>query len=58
MVGDDCPVKVKKDIKEEIDELRFVMRKKSLSQVIATLLLFYKDNKKTFKEWKKKRKNG
>ena len=53
MVGDDCQPKIKRDLKEELDELKFVMRKKSLSEVVETLFLFYKAHKKEFKEWNK-----
>ncbi len=52
MVGDECPTKVKKPLKEELDELKFVMRAKSISQVIENLFLFYKSHKPEYRKWK------
>jgi len=53
MVGDDCQTKIKKDVKGELEELKFVFREKSISGVIKTLFLFYKSHKKEFKKWNK-----
>lgn len=55
MVGDVCQPKVKRNVKEEIENLEFV-RKHSFSRIVEILLLFYKDHKKEFKEWYKKKK--
>lgn len=38
-------------ILEELDNLRFVNRKKSYSYRIALFIKYYKKNKKTFEKW-------
>jgi len=56
MVNDDCQTKLKKVVKDKLDELEFVKRKETYSQTIETLTSFYESHKTTFQKWWKKQK--
>lgn len=54
MVNDDCQTKIKKAVKDKLDDLEFVKRKETYSQTIETLMAFYDNHKPTFQKWWKK----
>jgi hypothetical protein len=54
MANDDCQVRLKKAIKEKLDELEFVKRKETYSETLQTLIAFYNNHKKEFEKWWKK----
>ena len=56
MVNDDCQTKLKRAVKDKLDELEFVRRKETYSQTIETLTAFYESHKTTFQKWMKKQK--
>ena len=41
----DCQVRIKKAVKDKLDELDFVKRKETYSQTLETLISFYKAHK-------------
>jgi hypothetical protein len=53
MVGEDCQVRIKKLIKQDLENLEFVRKKHSYSQIVNLLICFYKDNKGGFEKWQK-----
>ena len=55
MVNDDCQTKLKKVVKDKLDDLEFVKRKETYSQTIETLTSFYESHKITFQKWWKKK---
>ncbi|MFH1802669.1 MAG: hypothetical protein ABH864_04420 [archaeon] len=57
MANDDCQTKLKKAVKDKLDDLEFVKRKETYSQTIETLMAFYEANKTTFQKWWKKQQN-
>jgi len=56
MVNDDCQTKLKRAVKDKLDELEFVKRKETYSQTIETLTAFYEAHIPTFQKWMKKQK--
>jgi len=54
MANDDCQVRLKKAIKEKLDDLGFVKRKETYSETLQTLIAFYDNHKKEFEKWLKK----
>ena len=54
MANDDCQTKLKRAVKDKLDDLEFVKRKETYSQTIETLTAFYEDNIDIFKKWQKK----
>lgn len=56
MVNDDCQTKLKRAVKDKLDELEFVKRKETYSQTIETLTAFYEAHITIFQKWMKKQK--
>jgi len=54
MANDDCQVRLKKAIKEKLDDLGFVKRNETYSETLQTLIAFYDNHKKEFEKWLKK----
>tara|TARA_B100002003_G_C13826387_1_gene406443 strand:+ start:291 stop:452 length:162 start_codon:yes stop_codon:yes gene_type:complete len=49
----DPNIKVKKEVKEKLENLDFV-KKHTNSEIIGMLIKFYESHKNIFKKWKKK----
>lgn len=56
MVNDNCQTKLRKVVKDKLDDLEFVRRKETYSQTIETLTAFYEAHKPIFEKWWKKNK--
>ena len=46
-----CQTKIKKAVKDKLDDLEFVKRKETYSETIDTLTSFYEAHKTTFQKW-------
>ena len=54
MVSGDCQTRIKRRVKEDLQNLDFV-RKDSDSDIVETLISFYKSHKSLFDKWRMKK---